>query len=90
MPTQPGNQRMNSNSHMLLLATWLWIFAGTLVGAMIGVLIVKDAYYIIGVYVLYTRRNTWRVDPEDFTNGRKMAEKKKDTFFDPTHYSNIG
>jgi hypothetical protein len=36
MTTQLDNQRMKLNSHMLLLATWLWILAGTLSVGIIG------------------------------------------------------
>jgi len=43
MTTQPDNQRMKSNSRMLLLATWLWILAGTFSGGAIGLSVANDS-----------------------------------------------
>ena len=54
MSTKSNQQGTTSYSDMHSWATWLWIFAGILVGAMIGVTIVKDEYYMILMVSLYS------------------------------------
>ena len=53
MSTQSNNQSTTSFSDMHIWATWLWIFTGIFVGALIGVMVVKDTYYMIFMVSLY-------------------------------------
>jgi len=54
MSAKSNNQGTTTYSEMHIRATWLWIFAGTLLGAMIGVRNVKDAYYMIFMVSMYS------------------------------------
>jgi hypothetical protein len=92
MSMQSNDQSTTSYSEMHIWSTWLWIFTGIFFGAMIGVMEVKDTYYMIFMVSLYAT-------PGGLIGGliskflpirKKTTEKIRAAFSDLTHSSNIG